>query len=225
MAKIAIVFQSGRGHTKKLAEAMLKGVVATAGVEGVLHEVLWADVHEGRYKNDALFAELAQCDGIVFGCATYMGSGSALFKTFLETAFRPCWLEQQWKDKVAAGFTNSASQNGDKLSTLIQLAVFAMQMGMIWVGVGDLPGNNWSGGARSDLNRLGTWMGAMGQSDADGSEPSVGDLDTAERFGARVALITRRLKDGVAYDIERISESQHRQNNVERKSRMGSDRR
>jgi len=40
-------------------------------------------------------------------------------------------------------------------------------MGMIWVGVSDLPGNNWSGGARSDLNRLGSWLGTMGQSNAD----------------------------------------------------------
>ncbi len=73
--------------------------------------------------------------------------------------FQPHWLEQRWQDKVAAGFTNSASQRGDKLSTLMQLNVFAMQMGMILAGVGDLPGNNWSGGARTDLNRLGTWLG------------------------------------------------------------------
>jgi len=225
MTKIAVVFQSGRGHTKKLAEAILKGAEGVEGVNGVLLEVLWRDVHEGRYKNDDLFRELAESDGIVFGCATYMGSGSALFKTFLETAFRPCWLEQQWKDKVAAGFTNSASQNGDKLSTLLQLTVFAMQMGMIWVGVGDLPGNNWSGGARSDLNRLGTWMGAMGQSDADGSEPSIGDIDTAERLGSRIALITRRFKDGVAYGTDRLSEAQFRQNNVARKERLKDDRR
>jgi len=225
VAKIAVVFQSERGHTKRIAEAVLKGVIGTAGAEGVLLEIVWADVHEGRYKNDVLFGELGQCDGIVFGCATYMGSGSALFKTFLEAAFRPCWFEQQWKDKVAGGFTNSASQNGDKLSTLMQLAVFAMQMGMIWVGVSDLPGNNWSGGARSDLNRLGTWMGAMGQSDADGLEPSVGDLDTAERFGARLALITRRMKDGVAHDTERLSEAQFRQNNLERRDRLGAERR
>jgi len=76
---------------------------------------------------------LDSSDGIVFGCATYMGSASAIFKSFLEAAFLPHWLEQRWKDKVAAGFANSASQNGDKLSTLFQLIVFAMQMGMIWV--------------------------------------------------------------------------------------------
>ena len=38
--------------------------------------------------------------------------------------------------------------------------------------------------------------------------PSVGDIDTAERFGGRVATIARRFKDGVAFDTERISEAE-----------------
>ena len=162
--------------------------------------------------------ELDRCDGIIFGCATYMGSGSAIFKAFLEAAFRPRWLEQRWKHKIAVGFTNSTSQNGDKLSTLLQLNVFAMQLGMIRVGVGDLPGNNWSGGARSDLNRLGTWVGAMGQSNADEDAPSIGDTETAERFGNRIALITRRFKDGTPYEIVRLSESEFRHENVRRRN-------
>jgi multimeric flavodoxin WrbA len=74
---------------------------------------------EGRFEDSKLMSHLDETDGIIFGCATYMGSGSAIFKAFLEAAFQPHWLEQRWKDKIAAGFTNSASQNGDKLSTLI----------------------------------------------------------------------------------------------------------
>jgi NAD(P)H dehydrogenase (quinone) len=172
MTKIAVVFQSGRGHTKLVADTILRGLNEVEGVSGQIFEILGRDIHEGRFKNSELMTALDGSDGIVFGCATYMGSVSAVFKAFLEAAFQPHWLEQRWKDKIAAGFTNSASQNGDKLSTLFQLTVFAMQMGMIWVGVGDLPGNNWSGGARTDLNRLGTWLGAMGQSNADEDKPS-----------------------------------------------------
>jgi NAD(P)H dehydrogenase (quinone) len=217
MTSVAVVFQSGSGHTKILAGATLKGVNGVQGASGHSFEIRGQDVHEGRFANDKLMAALDGSDGIVFGCATYMGSGSAIFKAFLEAAFRPHWLEQRWKDKVAAGFTNSASQSGDKLSTLLQLTVFAMQMGMIWVGVGDLPGNNWSGGARSDLNRLGTWVGAMGQSNADEETPSIGDIDTAERFGRRVALICRRLRDGTPFETERISEPEFRARNLERR--------
>ena len=217
MTSIAVVFQSERGHTKSLADSVVKGLVSVEGVSVKQYQILGKDVVEGRFTNAGLMAELDQCDGIVFGCATYMGSGSAVFKAFLEAAFRPHWFEQRWKDKIAAGFTNSASQSGDKLSTLLQLSVFAMQMGMIWVGVSDLPGNNWSGGSRSDLNRLGSWVGAMGQSNADESGPSLGDIDTAERFGQRVGLIARRFKDGTLYENERLTEPQFRQHNLERR--------
>ena len=215
MVKLAVVFQSGKGHTKALADSMLKGINGVDGASGNVVEIRGQDIHDGRFANEALMGELDSCDGIAFGCATYMGSASSIFKAFLESAF-----QQRWKDKVAAGFTNSASQNGDKLTTLFQLSIFAMQMGMIWVGVSDLPGNNWSGGARSDLNRLGSWVGAMGQSNADEDKPSIGDIDTAERLGARLAIITRRIKDGVAFETEHLSEPDFRKNNIARRDAL-----
>ena len=99
----------------------------------------------------------------------------------------------------------------------MQFVIFAAQMGMIWVGVSDLPGNNWSGGSRSDLNRLGAWVGAMGQSNADESGPSLGDIDTAERLGSRVALICRRFRDGIPFETERTSEAEFRKHNLKRR--------
>jgi NAD(P)H dehydrogenase (quinone) len=219
MATIAVVYQSERGHTRALAEAAFKGVSRADGVTGALLPVSAEHLVAGRYRNEGLMNSLDRADGIIFGCATYMGSCSAVFKSFLEAAFNPHWLEQRWKDKLAAGFTNSASQNGDKASTLYQLVTFAMQMGMIWVGVGDLPGNNWSGGTRTDLNRLGTWIGAMGQSHADEGAPSTGDIDTGVRFGSRFALICRRFVDGTPYETERWSEPQFRAHNLSRTKR------
>jgi NAD(P)H dehydrogenase (quinone) len=107
MANLAVVFQSGKGHTKVLAEAIVKGINSVEGVSGQLLEIRGQDVKDGRFANDALMSALDESDGIVFGCATYMGSASAIFKAFLEAAFMPRWFEQRWKDKVAAGFTNS----------------------------------------------------------------------------------------------------------------------
>ena len=167
-------------------------------------------------KVDDHWGDLEKAEAIIFGSPTYMGSASAEFKKFMDATSK-IWYAQGWKDKIAAGFTNSASQNGDKASTLYQLVTFAMQMGMIWAGVGDLPGNNWSGGARSDLNRLGSWVGAMGQSNADEKEPSLGDVDTAARLGERVAMIARRFKEGVPYQTERLSEPEFRAQNVARR--------
>lgn len=51
------------------------------------------------------------------------GGGHTIFKAFLEKAFDP-WMEQRWKDKIAGGFTNSSSQNGDELCSLFQLVIF-----------------------------------------------------------------------------------------------------
>jgi multimeric flavodoxin WrbA len=220
MTTVTVVFQSGKGHTRILAEAVQRGVRRVPGVSGDILEISGKDVDEGRFANQEVMKALDASDGIVLGCATYMGSGSAIFKAFLEAAFLPHWLEQRWKDKLAAGFTNSASQSGDKLSTLFQLMVFAMQMGMIWVGVSDLPGNNWSDGSRSDLNRLGTWVGAMGQSNADEDSPSIGDIDTAERLGTRVALICRRFRDGMPFETERMTEPEFRHENLRRRNKV-----
>src|SRR3546814_100269 len=92
--------------------------------------------------------------------------------------------------KVAAGFTNSASQSGDKLNSLISLAIFAAQHGMVWVGLDLLPGNNNSKGSVNDLNRLGGFLGAMAQSNADEGPdkgPIASDLETAKVLGKRVA--------------------------------------
>ncbi len=40
-----------------------------------------------------------------------MGSVSGPFKTFMDASSR-VWLEQKWKDKLAAGFTISGSFSG-----------------------------------------------------------------------------------------------------------------
>ncbi len=155
--RIAVVYHSGYGHTKVLAEAVARGAGSVPGADVALIPV---DQAEARA------AELDAADAIIFGAPTYMGSVSAPFKAFMDSSSK-AWMGQVWKDKVAAGFTNSASQSGDKLNSLMQLAIFAMQHGMVWVGLDLLPGNNSSKGSTSDLNRLGSFIGAMAQSNSD----------------------------------------------------------
>lgn len=179
-AKIAVVYHSGYGHTKVQAEAVARGAAAVPGATAILIPV---DEAEARA------AEINAADAIVFGAPTYMGSLSAQFKVFMDWSSK-LWAADSWKDKLAAGFTNSASQSGDKLNSLIQLAIFAAQHGMIWVSVGLKAGNNSSQGSPDDLNRLGSFLGAMAQSNADEGPdkgPSRSDLATAEHLGRRVA--------------------------------------
>jgi NAD(P)H dehydrogenase (quinone) len=178
--KIAVVYHSGYGHTKVLAEAVARGVQGVPGAEAVLVPVDQAEAHA---------AELDAADGIIFGAPTYMGSVSAPFKAFMETTSKR-WSTLAWRNKIAAGFTNSASQNGDKLNSLVQIAIFAMQHGMVWVGLDLLPGNNSSKGSIRDLNRMGSFIGAMAQSDSDAAPetaPIDSDRRTAEHLGRRVA--------------------------------------
>jgi NAD(P)H dehydrogenase (quinone) len=134
-------------------------------------------------------------DMIVFGAPTYMGSASAGFKAFADATAKK-WLSQTWKDKLAAGFTNSGGLSGDKLLTLQGFVALAAQHGMIWVGLAEAtPPISTGHGATPDMiNRIGSYMGLMTQSDNASPEntPSPGDKETARRFGVRLAQITQR---------------------------------
>lgn len=176
MSKIVIVYHSGYGHTRKVAEAVGEGAQATLlaiDAEGNLPEGGWE--------------QLAAADVIVFGSPTYMGSVSWQFKKFADASSK-VWGPQGWKNKLAAGFTNSASMNGDKLSTLHYLFTLSQQHGMLWVGSGMMPSNKKSA-TRDDLNYVASFSGLMTTTPSDASvdEMVPGDLATARAFGQRVA--------------------------------------
>jgi NAD(P)H dehydrogenase (quinone) len=193
MARLAIVVHSNHGHTAALARHIVVGANRVSGASAEVLQISGDQMEKGRWSDDALMAKVRAADAVVFGCPTYMGGVSAVMKAFLDASFNPDWLQQGWRDKIAGGFTNSGSQNGDKLSTLVQLSLTAFQHGMIWVGVADFPGNNRSTGTKDDINRMGAWIGAMAQSNGDQGPdltPSSGDRETAERYGQRLAEVT-----------------------------------
>src|SRR6476469_2019315 len=161
MSQIVVVYHSGYGHTKKQAEAVHEGVVAA----GTSAELIAIDA-EGNIPQAAWDA-IAAADGVIFGAPTYMGSVSWQFKKFADASSKP-WFSKQWKDKIAAGFTNSASMNGDKHSTIHYLFTLAMQHSMLWVGTGMMPSNT-KAAQRNDPNYLGSFAGAMAQSPSDSS--------------------------------------------------------
>ena len=129
-----------------------------------------------------------------FGSPTYMGSVSWQFKKFADASSKP-WYTQSWKDKIFGGFTASSNVNGDKHSTLHYFMTLAMQHGGIWVGTGQNY-NNTKASKRDDINYLASSAGPMAQTpgDASGDEMNAGDLETARRFGQRVAAIADRFK-------------------------------
>ena len=185
MFDIVIVYHSGYGHTRKVAEAVAQGSggeLLAIDAEGNLPEGAWDKLNAART--------------IVFGSPTYMGSVSWQFKKFADTSSK-VWFEQGWKDKLAAGFTNSATMNGDKFSTIHYLMTLAMQHSMLWAGSGLMPSNR-KASTRNDVNYVGSFGGLMTAtpSDASPDEMVPGDLETARQFGRRVAEVTAKLAGG-----------------------------
>jgi multimeric flavodoxin WrbA len=121
-----------------------------------------------------------------------MGAPSWQFKKFADASSKP-WFTQQWKDKLAAGFTNSATMNGDKLSTLHYFFTLSQQHSMYWVGTGLMPSNA-KAATRNDVNYVGSFSGLMTvtPSDASADEMVAGDIATAQAFGKRIAEATAK---------------------------------
>lgn len=185
-AKVTVVYHSGYGHTKVQAEGVLRGLSA---VPDITAQLITSD--------DAIqqqFASLNDADCIVFGCPTYMGGPSAQFKTFIDATSK-IWFQQSWKDKLAAGFSNSGNPSGEKLATLTALMINAMQHGMIWIGTGVMPGDY---GSDKEINKVSSFIGAMAQSPQGSKEPLPADVKTAEYFGKRVGEATLRWVRGKA---------------------------
>lgn len=186
---VAVIYHSGYGHTAKQAEAVARGAASFPNTKSTLIKVEDIEKH---------WDALDSVDAIIFGAPTYMGSVSGPFKMFMDASSK-VWFQDKWANKVAAGFTNSGSRSGDKVNSLIQLAVFAAQHGMHWVSLGLKSGHNTSKTTEDTLNRHGFFLGAGAQSDSDAGPdvaPTSADLKTAEHLGARVAKVAHELAAG-----------------------------
>ena len=139
------------------------------------------------FQSLALFPHLSVRDNIAFG----LKRARIVYGWELRE-------HQTWRDKVAAGFTNSGAKSGDKVNSLVSLAIFAAQHHMHWVSLGLGAGWNSATGSENDLNRLGFWLGAGAQTDVDANSDQVhpSDVRTCRHLGYRVALVTRQLNIG-----------------------------
>jgi multimeric flavodoxin WrbA len=175
MTKTVVVYHSGYGHTQRVAQFVAEGAKAT---------IVAIDA-DGNIT-DAEWEVLNAADAIIFGSPTYMGTVSWQFKKFADATSKQ-WFGSAWKDKVAGGFTISASPSGDKLSTIQYFITLAMQQGMVWVGQPAMNDGN--------INRLGSNSGLMAQVGPTSPAADIpqGDLDTAKAYGERVAAVAAKL--------------------------------
>lgn len=181
MSNISVVYFSGYGHTKVIAQTFAQEIAAN-----LIEIDANGDIQEQDWQT------LDQSDAIVFGAPTYMGTAPWQFKKFADASSKK-WFNRVWQDKIFGGFTNSASLNGDKQVTLIQLQTLASQHGGIWVSLGLLPANSKTA-TREDVNNLGGSVGLLVQTPSDASVEEIpsGDLDTAKVYAQRIASITKK---------------------------------
>ncbi|MEM6587797.1 MAG: flavodoxin family protein [Pseudomonadota bacterium] len=185
MTTIAIVYFSGYGHTSKLADALAEGVDAVTDASAKMYKI-----PEDGVIPEGWWDELGQADGIVYGSPTYMGMAAWQFKKFADESSGP-WYQGAWRDKVAGGFTTSASVNGDKHSTIAYFATLAAQHAQLWVGTGLKPRNTKDHGP-DDVNWTAGFTGLLAISPADASPdeaPRAGDLESARIYGRRIAHV------------------------------------
>ncbi len=189
MTRVAIVYHSGFGHTERLARAVATGARQAGADVSLLLATELSDRHKGPWQ------ELEDADAIIFGSPTYMGAASAQFAGFA-FASSAVYKRHGWKDKLAAGFTNSGTPAGDKSSTLSQMFVLASQHGMLWVPPALPPG--FCGGGddyTSAINRTGHYSGVATHSfrgHSPDESPSPNELETGRLLGRRVALLAVR---------------------------------
>lgn len=189
---ISIIYHSGSGHTAELAHAVAKGAnIAPGAVEVREHRILEQDFIGGRWMNEEVLAQLDASDAIIFGSPTYMGSVSAQLKAFMDST-SPRYLQRRWVDKIGAAFTVSGAPAGDKFNMLVNCATFAMQHGMLWVGVAETAVTG------EGYNRFGFFFGAGGYAllEPTHETPSAEDKLTGEMLGSRVARLALRLRAG-----------------------------
>ncbi|MFQ6539321.1 MULTISPECIES: flavodoxin family protein [Aphanothece] len=191
MAVVKIVFHSGTGNTRCLAEAVHRGAAAHADAE--LMEITGSMISDGRFTDEDFLAKLDSADAIIFGSPTYMGMVSGQMKCFFDATSQR-WMSGAWNSKLAAGFTTSLGLSGDKQSTLSYLVTVSCQHGMIWVSC-DAPNGLFQGASMEEAtNRLSSNTGVMSQVNF-GPEfhPTPGDERTGELLGERVAKLAARL--------------------------------
>jgi len=118
--QILVLYFSKGGNTKKLAEAILKGVESVDGVEGVL-----------KHTDDVTKENFVSSDGIIAGSPVYFGVMAAQLKKIFDEFVG---VRKQMEGKIGAAFATSADPSGGKETTMISIIQVMLIYGMVIVG-------------------------------------------------------------------------------------------
>lgn len=118
--KVLILYYSKGGNTRKLAEAIARGVSQVDGVEAAL-----------RHTRDVTKDDFLTADGLVVGSPVYFGTMAAQLKRVLDDFVS---VRKRMENKVGAAFSTSGDASGGKETTMMSIIQALLIYGLIIVG-------------------------------------------------------------------------------------------
>lgn len=118
--QVLVIYYSGSGNTKKLAQEIAKGVQKIEDVKCVLKST--SEIAEDDFLNS---------DGIIAGSPVYFGTMAAELKEIFE---KFVGIRGEMEDKIGAAFATSADPSGGKETTIFSIIQAMLIYGMMVVG-------------------------------------------------------------------------------------------
>jgi NAD(P)H dehydrogenase (quinone) len=141
MTKVLVVYHSGTGNTRAMAQAVAEGVKEVPGVEALLKEA------DQVFVND-----LINADALAFGSPTYFSYMAGVVKAIFDKAYLS---RSQLRGKPFAAF---GSGGGGEVKSVQSIESVAASCGLRkvcgWVAVGGMPTESES----QDCRKLGATL-------------------------------------------------------------------
>ena len=118
--QVLVLYFSKSGNTKKLAEAIGKGVEEVDGVSAVL-----------KNTDEVTTEDFLEADGIVAGSPVYFGAMTAELKKVFDQFVV---VRKKMEGKVGAAFATSGDVTGGKETTMMSIIHALLIYGMVIVG-------------------------------------------------------------------------------------------
>ena len=118
--QVLVLYFSKSGNTKKLAEAIGKGVEEVDGVSAVL-----------KNTDEVTKEDFVGADGIIAGSPVYFGVMAAELKKVFDQFVV---VRKKMEGKVGAAFTTSGDVTGGKETTMMSIIQTMLIYGMVIVG-------------------------------------------------------------------------------------------
>ena len=118
--QILILYYSKSGNTRKLAEAIVKGVEDVEGVSAVL-----------KKTDEVTKEDFVNSDGIIAGSPVYFGLMAAQLKKVFDEFVG---IRKKMEGKIGAAFATSGDPSGGKETTMMSIIQALLIYGMVIAG-------------------------------------------------------------------------------------------